>query len=275
MNIKDLNVQDYMAMIDSVEKAQGIIHTNVNVEIRKKDGTTLFRDLGSNASLIGGVQDYVKNLWNIQTSDLLTFPNLDSEFTGLPSPVYTSDRRVIFGYGIGIDGASGSTIYPVKRHTKGYDKDKLIAFNTVNTGLDDITTNLNKYVFRVVDGTDALYYIKKIVPEYKCITAKGKVKLPDNPTVNYSGAEDVRAHCRIRSTIEKDEAVRWFGKKYGTTDSSHINSIILFAGRPCTVSISGQQYTTYRDIIATNKINFKNIELNDTEVVITYDIYFV
>lgn len=267
---------DSMGQIEKLKfGANGIDDTHVVVTIRKKDGTELFRDLGGNVSLIGGIQDYVKNMWGIQSSDLITIGNLDSEFTGLPTPNYTGNERRIFGYGLATDGASGSTVHVVKRHSKGYDKDKLISFVTVNTALDDKNTNMDKYAFRVEDAGDTLYYIKKIVPEYSVISAKAKTKIPDNPDTNYNGIEDVRAQCRIRTTVEKDECIRHFGKKYGTTDGAHFNSIILFAGRPCTVTVGGQSYTTYRDIIATNKINFKNIQLNDTEVVITYDIYFV
>lgn len=267
---------DSMGQIEKLKfGANGIDDTHVVVTIRKKDGTELFRDLGGNVSLIGGIQDYVKNMWGIQSSDLIAIGNLDSEFTGLPTPNYTGNERRIFGYGLATDGASGSTVHVVKRHSKGYDKDKLISFVTVNTALDDKNTNMDKYAFRVEDAGDTLYYIKKIVPEYSVISAKAKTKIPDNPDTYYNGIEDVRAQCRIRTTVEKDECIRHFGKKYGTTDGAHFNSIILFAGRPCTVTVGGQSYTTYRDIIATNKINFKNIQLNDTEVVITYDIYFV
>lgn len=270
------NFNDSMGQIEKLKfGANGIDDTHVVVTIRKKDSTELFRDLGSNVSLIGGIQDYVKNMWGIQSSDLIRIPNLDSEFSSLPAPSYTSENRQIFGIGIATDGASGSTVHVVKRHSKGYDKNQLISFVTVNNALDDKNTNMSKYAFRVEDSGDTLYYIKKIVPEYSVISAKGKTRVPDEPDKNYLGTEDVRAQCRIRTTIEKDECVRHFGKKYGTTDGAHFNSIILFAGRPCTVQIGGQNYTTYRDIIATNKINFKNIQLNDTEVVITYDIYFV
>lgn len=254
----------------------GIHSTRVSVEIRKKDGSILFEDLGENASLIGGVQDYVKNYWNIQSSDLLTINNLDSEFTsGLDTPTFTSDRRQVFGFGIGIDGAIGGTINAVKRHSKGYELDKLVAFRCVNTGLDTVSASMDKYALRVQDTGDSLYYIKKFVPEYKVVSAKSKATIPDNPDTNYNGLEDVRAHCRIRTKIEKGEASRWFGKKQGTTDNTHFNSIILFAGRPCTVNIASQSFNTYRDIIACNKINFKTIDLVDTEVIITYDIYFV
>ena len=86
---------DSMGQIEKLKfGANGIDDTHVVVTIRKKDGTELFRDLGSNVSLIGGIQDYVKNMWGIQSSDLITIGNLDSEFTGLPTPNYTGNEQI-------------------------------------------------------------------------------------------------------------------------------------------------------------------------------------
>ena len=257
------------------EKPIGVLKTRVSCVIKRKDGKPMFMDLGENATLVGGTQDYVKNMWNIQSSDLIEIPNLDSEFTGLETPTYTSEKRQIFGFGLGIDGAVGSTILAVKRHSKGYDKDQLIAFETVSTTLDDTDTNFNRYAFRAIDGGQSQYFIKKFVPSYEVISAKSKTAVPDNPSVNYTSTEDVRCHTRIETTILKEECSRWFGKTFGSTDTAHFNSIILFAGRPCTITVNGKVYNTFRDIIATNKINFKDTSLVDTEVKIIYDLYYV
>ena len=270
-----LNFTDGMSQKENFELLSGVYDTNVSVIIRKKDGTELFKNLGPNATLVGGVQEYVKNMWGIQSSDLLAIPNLDSEFSNLPVPTYSSDRRVVFGYGLGIDGTYGNAVNVVKRHDVGYKKDSLVAFQTLSTGLDDPAGFFKKYALRVEDTGDVLYYIKKFVPEYKVVSAKSKSKVPDNPHKNYISTEDVRVWCRIKATIDVEECKRWFGKKYGTTDNAYFNSIILFSGRPCTVTVNGNTYTTYRDIVATNKINFKNIQLNDTEILFNYDIYFV
>lgn len=270
-----LNFLDTVSQDEKFELLSGVQSTNVSVIVRKKDGTELFKDLGPNATLVGGVQEYVKNMWGIQSSDLLVIPNLDSEFQNLPTPTYTSDRRVVFGYGLGIDGTFGNAVNVVKRHDVGYKKDSLVAFQTLASGLDDPATYYRNYAFRTEEGGDTLYYIKKFVPEYKVVSAKSKTKVPDTPHKNYTGTEDVRVWCRIKATINIEECKRWFGKKYGTTDNAYFNSIILFAGRPCTVTINGNNHVTYRDIVATNKINFKNIQLNDSEIIFNYDIYFV
>ena len=257
------------------ENLTGIHRTRVSMKIKKKDGTELFKDLGSNASLLSGVQDYVRNMWNIQTSDLVEMQTLDSLFTGLPNPTYTKDKRAVFGYGLGIDGAYANSINVVKRHDLGYEKDKLIAFKTISSGLDDPLENSKKYVLRVEDTGDVHWYIKKFIPEYKVISARTKTKVPNLPNINYKRNEDVRVWCKINVSIDLEECVRWFGKKFGVSDDAYFNSIILFAGRPCTVDVNGNSISTYRDIIATNKINFKNVNLNDTVVEFQYNIYFV
>lgn len=268
MNVSDMGLRQK-------ESLSGISETRVSMKITKKDGTELFKDLECNASLLSGVQDYVRNMWNIQSSDLVEIQTLDGLFTGLPNPTYTKDKRVVFGFGLGIDGAYGNSINVVKRHDLGYEKDKLIAFQTMATALDDPLVNSKKYALRVEDSGDVLWYIKKFVPEYRVISARSKTKVPNLPNVNYRQNEDVRVWCRIAIKLDVEECIRWFGKKYGTTDNAYFNSIILFAGRPCTVNVNGNSITTYRDIIATNKINFKNENLNNKEIEFKYDIYFV
>lgn len=258
-----------------IEKLAGIDSTRVTMKITKKDGTELFRDLGPNASLLSGVQDYVKNMWNIQSTDLVEIQTLDSQFTGLPTPNYLKDKRQVFGFGLGIDGAYGNSVNVVKRHDLGYEKEKLIAFQTVTAGVDDLEANSKKYALRVEDGGDVLWYIKRFVPEYIVVSARSKTKVPNLPNINYRSSEDVRVWCRINIKMNTEECIRWFGKKYGTSDNAYFNSIILFAGRPCTVEVNGKSINTFRDIIATNKINFKNENLNNKEIEFTYDIYFV
>ncbi len=268
--------KDFFKIQENIkEKPLGVLKTKVSCVIKRKDGKPMFMNLGENATLVGGTQDYVKNIWNIQSSDLIDIPNLDSEFLGLETPTYSSEKRQIFGFGLGIDGAVGSTILAVKRHSKGYEKDQLIAFDTVSTVLDDTDANFARYAFRAIDGNQAQYFIKKFAPSFEVISAKSKAAIPDNPSVNYTGTEDVRCHTRIETVILKEECNRWFGKNFGSTDTAHFNSIILFAGRPCTITVNSKVYNTFRDIIATNKINFKDTSLVDTEVKIIYDLYYV
>ena len=151
----------------------------------------------------------------------------------------------------------------------------MIAFQTVTAGVDDLDANSKKYALRVEDGGDVLWYIKRFVPEYRVVSARSKTKVPNLPNINYRSSEDVRVWCRINIKMNTEECIRWFGKKYGTSDNAYFNSIILFAGRPCTVEVNGKSINTFRDIIATNKINFKNENLNNKEIEFTYDIYFV
>lgn len=267
-------LNDGITTIEGID-FKGIEKTNVTMEIRNSDGTVLWEDLGSNASLISGVQDYIKGLWNIQSSDLVQLDILDSNFTNLPSPTYTSDRRVIFGFGVATDGAYGGMIDVVKRHEVGYDAKNLIAFKTMSSGSDDVVANHEKYAFRVESSGDIMYMIKKITPEYKVVTARSKRVLTGNVNKNYNGSEDIRAWIKLSLKITNGELLQWFGKKHGSTDNAFFNSIILFAGRPCNVNINGQNITTYRDVVATNRINFKNTDVMDREISFIYNIYFV
>ena len=302
MNTINLNFEDSFLQDEKIQKIMeknalnGIKKTKVTMIIRNKDGRELFRDLGSNSSLIGGVQEYVKHMWQINDSQLVEFKNLETYYpNGATNVTYTGSDRVVFGYGIATDGALGSSVNAVKRHSLGFStnpsKPSLIAFRLETTDLDDTSVHMQKYAFRqevdqVISGIastssgtpgkkDAEYYIKKITPEYKIISAKSRTQLQNNPNDTYLATEDVRCHCRIETKIELEEAVNWFGKYKGSKDNAYFNSIILFAGKPCTETINGVAYPSFRDIIATNKINFSNIALMDTEIVFNYDIYFV
>lgn len=92
--MSNMNFNDTISINDDVK----VMKTRVRLMIKKADGTELFRDLGENASLIGGVQDYVHNMWNIQSSDRVRIHTLDDAFTsGLPIVnSYTSDKRQVF-----------------------------------------------------------------------------------------------------------------------------------------------------------------------------------
>ncbi len=277
--VKNLELNETMKFEDAasinLRDTQGILETKVTAEIRKKDGSVLFADLGSNASLVGGVQEYVRNMWNIDPAQVIKIKNLESDFpTVSGTPTFLSDKRQIFAFGIGIDGEIGGTTLAVARHKKGYDKDKLIALHTINTGIEDVNFASTKYAFRTVDGSDAMWFLKKIQPEYRMVSANTKKVVSNDPDTTYTSSENVICHCRLKIKLEKGEVDRWFGKKFGTTDDTYCNSLILFSGKPCTTVINGVTVNTFRDVLATNKINFKTIGLQDTEVAITYDIYF-
>ena len=54
-----------------------------------------------------------------------------------------------------------------------------------------------------------------------------------------------------------------------------MNSIILFAWRLVETVINGNTIQTYRDIIATNKINLVEIPINNMKMEFVYTLYYV
>lgn len=253
----------------------------VHRKLTRADGTEMFEFLGGNATVLGGTQLIVQNTFIGITNSMLTqIDTLDKDPALNVSAVskYLSDVRRIFGFGVGMDGGISNTVYPVKRHSKGYETSKLYAFKTMIADplVDDVVENFKKYSIRSVDTSTntSLYYIKKIVPVLSNVTIYGE-QVPNNPTVNYSGKYDIRSKVTLNLRIEEDELTDWYGYKNGTKDGAIINSIILFAGRNCETVINGTTVDTYRDVIATNKINVVGIPLNNTSIDFIYTLYYV
>ena len=271
----------------SQEERDYVIAANKNVvatvhrKLTRADGTELYEFLGGNATVLGGTQMIVQNTFaGITDSQLTQIPTLDQD-PGLNVPPVTKiidNSRRIFGFGVGMDGGIGKIVYPVKRHAKGYELNKLYSFQTISSDpkIDDVVENSKIYSLRSVDTltNTALYYIKKIVPVYSSILQNGDV-VPNNPTVNYTGKLDIRSKVQITLKITEDELIRWYGYKNNTTDGATMNSIILFAGRLVETVINGNTIQTYRDIIATNKINLVEIPINNMKMEFVYTLYYV
>jgi hypothetical protein len=260
--------------IENGTKQVSIVHQ----KITNKDGRVLYRFLGTNSSVIGGTQNMIFNTFDgLTDSDMTAIGNLDSE-SGMNLDTvskYLGNTRKIFGFGIGNDGAHGEIIYPVKRHTKGYDITKLHAFNSINTGLEVVADNFSKYAFRhkTNDGY-AQYYLKKATPKFSNINVNNQL-LPDNPDTSYHGNAEVMSRVVYNFKIEANEVLPFWGYKTGSTQGCTINSIMLFAGRPCEVQVGGTVHQTYRDIICTHKINFTTWPIKDTQLEFEYALYYV
>lgn len=265
----------------NMQKRKGnFLLTALSRKITTKDGRELWKYENSNALLLGGAQNIIKNtFYNISKNDMTEITPLDNE-PGLnfaaDNITYKNENRVIFGYGIVNDGVVGLNESPVLKYQKGYSMNNLIAFQTINTHDDDVIEMHKKYAMRHVDtGTGySMYYIKKVQTNLENITVDGN-KLPNNPNENYNGKLDVTSRVYFTIKIETDELLQWFGHKYGTVHGALMNGIVLFAGRPCDVTIGGKTVETFRDVIATNRVNIADIILGDTEVTCLYELYYV
>jgi hypothetical protein len=262
------------------QEGKNVIAT-VHRKLIKADGTEMFEFIGGNATVLGGTQLIVQNTFAGITNSMLTqIDTLDKDPSLNITPVskYLDDVKRIFGFGVGMDGGINNTVYPIKRHTKGYETSKLFAFKTLIADplVDDVVENVKKYTLRSVDTSTntSLYYIKKVSPILSNVTIHGET-VPNHPTANYSGKFDIRSKVTLNLRIEEDELTDWYGYKFGTKDGAIMNSIILFAGRNCESIINGTTVNTYRDVVATNKINVVSIPLNNTSIDFIYTLYYV
>ena len=263
------------------EPKSGLVKTKISKKIISKDGKELWKDLGHNVLLLGGSQTIINNTYyDISRSDLTEIRNLDSE-PGMnleaSNVKYLSDRRVIFGYGLVSDGIVGMNKAPVMRWQKGYNVDKLLGFQVINVA-DDNPVEMHKiYAIRHVDTSNGyvIYYGKKTQINLENISSDG-VRLPSNPHDSYSGKLDISSRVYFDINITKGEIERWYGLKTGTKKGAFFNGIILFAGRPCEVTINGNVITTFRDIVVTNRVNIKEEDnLGDIELTFKYELFYV
>ena len=253
--------------------------TAISKKIVDKNGKELFQPIASNALLLGGAQNIINNIYyNMVPSEFTEIRNLDNEpgsnFEGTVK--YTSDKRVIFGYGIGNDGVVGLDEAPVIKYQKGYDLNKLVAFQTIPIADDNPVEMHKQYAMRHVDtgAGYVLYYIKKTPFSLENITTDG-TKIPNNPHDNYNGKLDVTSRVSFNVQVTRDELIKWFGYKYNTQVGALMNSIILFAGRHCEVTIRGQKIETFRDVIATNRANIADVPLGNTNLTYLYELFYV
>nr|DAX81560.1 MAG TPA: hypothetical protein [Caudoviricetes sp.] len=266
-------------MLKKQKKEGNKFLTAISQKIVDKNGRELFKPIGGNALLLGGSQNIINNIYyNMVPSEFTEIRNLDSEpganFEGTVN--YLSDKRVIFGYGIGNDGVIGLDEAPVLKYQKGYDFNKLVAFQTVPIADDNPIEMHKQYAMRHVDTGNGyvLYFIKKTPFSIENITTDG-TKLPNNPHDNYNGKLDVSSRVSFNVNVTRDELIRWFGYKYNTQVGALMNSIILFAGRPAEVTIKGQKIETFRDVIATNKANIADVPLGNTNLTYLYELFYV
>ena len=245
--------------------------------LKDSNGNELFKPIGSNVTTIMGTQNIIVNSHEGVTpvSKVDYFEN-EPGLNVAPVTSWTSNTYKIFAFALATDGGEAQAVYPVLRHIKGYnDLDDVPAFQVVKLAEDDPVTYLQTYVLRHVDtvNNDVYYYLKRLVPSFKNITTDGNA-LPTKPN-NYTGTLDVRSVITYDILIDSEELFKWFGIIYGNTEKTFFNSIMLFAGRPCTIQIGSSTINTYREIFCTNKLNFSNKQMRDVELKFRYELYYV
>lgn len=222
--------------------------------------------------------------------------------------------RKIFGIMIADDGAVGNTVKVVNRREKGFDPNHLVPFLRHNLVSDNARefmligdpnattapevkhytdestvraiqhgiTGRGKYAGRItMNGNESAYLIKLVKFETTNIMIDG-TKIDEN-NLSDRRSLDVRTKVQVRINIRKDELSTSFnhGKLYGDKNirNAMISSIMLVAGRPAMVSggVDAGYYKilNYNDIIVTNRINFTELPIDETELNFRYTIYYV
>jgi hypothetical protein len=241
--------------------------TEVEVEFVGINGKVLFTNRGPNEVLISGALDIAADMTGLDipistarlTSDL-NFPTADM-----------SEARQIFGLGISVDGSfTSETVLEVSKKSKGYNLTYLVPFKIVALEADDPAEYMQLYALRKVVGSEVYYYLKKF--EFSNLYARttSGLDLSDYPDAQ-NITEDVEAVIEYKVTLEKEECREYFIRNDGSVDSRRINAITLFRGRRHDITIDGETYDEYTDVLGANRRNFTTIDMGpDTSLNITY-----
>lgn len=219
--------------------------------------------------------------------------------------------RKIFGFMIGDDGAVGSTVKVVNRRSQSFDPSHIVPFLRQRINSDAPTQRMHlgtgsatkdthetdpgllttiresilsegKYAARVAIGEDESAYLVKLLKfNVDNITVAGGVISTATLTTNTQDLSlDVRTRVQMKLHMRKDELSVSYASAAKNNNSkgvrgAMISSFMLVAGRPDIVSTPEGDVSSYSDIIVTNRINFTELPVDETELNFRYTIYYV
>lgn len=219
-------------------------------------GRTLFkrRKSGENTMLIGVTQEIAHFL--VGSGRKITIKTLDGVLhTGLTSQTSVTKEQLIYcGVALSNGGAEGNVVHAVDRYGKGFDESSLIPWRVVNTSGEQQADLYRDYGCRVVSGSNAKYYIKKLKSvTFVNRTIDGETTLEDNPDVQLSGHEAVETVIKTGFTVELEDLAEHY-RTLGDVNARKFSKISLFIGK--TVNVTGG-YQDYRNLICANQLNIE------------------
>lgn len=263
---KDVIISDVVGLEDGVSFGSVLYE-----KIKLPNGKVLFEKIASNATTIGGTNLLGSFLSGIKSGDpgYVKVKTLDSEpALNLANVVSRSGDSKLFGVLFSLDGGVEGTVYPVKRHKRGWDFsniNNIIPMRMLPAAQDTPETLMLDYEIRSsVDG-----YVKYFVKKPKSITLKNMTKTgvdltdyPDNVVLD----EDVVTVIILNIEVTEDDMVEFFALTESDASLRRFNAISILYGEEVVSAIGTGQYSEHRDIIATNRYNMKtqNVEKNDT-----------
>lgn len=265
-NQKEVIISDIMGLEDGVSFGSVLYE-----KIKLPNGKTLFEKIGSNATTIGGTNLLGSFLSGVKDggAGYVKVKTLDSEASlNLANVVSRSGVSKLFGVLFSLDGGVEGTVYPVKRHKRGWDfsnVNNIIPMRMLPAEQDDPATIMQNYEIRSsVDG-----FVKYFVKKPKSITLKNMTKsgvdLTDYPDTAVLD-EDVVTVVILNIELTEDDMVEFFALTESDASLRRFNAISILYGEEVVSAIGTGQYSEHRDIIATNRYNMKtqNVEKNDT-----------
>ena len=265
-NHKEVIISDILGLEDGVSFGSVLYE-----KVKLPNGKVLFEKLASNATTIGGsnlIGSFLSNIGK-DGAGYLKVKTLDSESAlNLSTVVSKSGESELFGVLFSLDGGVEGTVYPVKRHKRGWDfsnVNNVIPMRMLPADQDDPATIMANYEVRSsVDG-----FVKYFVKKPKSIILKNMTKTgvdltdyPDLATLD----EDVVTVIILNIEITEEDMVEFFALTESDASLRRFNAISILYGEKVVSAIGTGQYDEHRDIIATNRYNMKtqNVEKNDT-----------
>lgn len=234
-------------------------------------GRILFkkRKCGENTMLIGATQHIAHYL--VGKGSKITINTLDNELkTGLTATQTTTNNSLVYcGVALSNGGADGDVVNKVDRYGCGFDKASLIPWRIVPTAGENGANMYKDYACRVVEGSNAKYYLKKLKEvSFVNRTIDGETTLTNNPHLQLSGHEAVETVIMTSFKVTLEDLAEHY-KTLGNVQKRKFSKISLFLGNTVTVNVGGNQ-TDHRQLLCANQLNIEEEYLKQNKEA-TYD----
>ena len=246
-------------------------------------GKTVFKKLGENKITLGLAQEVTKSLIN-EKDDVTKINTLDDEedLNLLDTVEVLDEKRIMFGFGLSIDGGHETHIKPVKKFEKGYSLDEgLIPLRMIELNDHDLEDMVENNGYHVRDHYEELDedYMRYFIKEFESVELRniqeGGDQLSDYPHETLIVDMNVYSIIDFELEIDVNDMAEYFGIVEDDINNRRFNSITIFMGEKCEkTNDNGDTVESYCNIIASNRMNIRQRNLGEVGArSIVYRIY--
>lgn len=271
-------LKDTVSVSDKIGQHGNTIQgTLYRTDVVTENGVSVLKrtKVADNTIIIGGTQMIARALVESPGTPI-DIHTLDAELSDVITP-YTSvqnDKQFICAFGVFNGGANGKLVANVDRSGCGFTKANLIPFRMMDSSKDNITTMMEDYACRTVEGSNVKYYLKKIKNIQVVNRTVDGVELPNRPDINTPVHTAVETVIKFQLTISLEDLAEYYAS-IGETLSRKFSSIGIFVGNKVDCNINGHAGTDHRKLMVTNALNINEEIMSDNKMsVFNYEIVY-